>query len=50
MGPRGMMGIVRPYPDDEPVLPAQSAEEAGIGWGEAPEPAPDQAAPGEDLA
>jgi uncharacterized membrane protein YhhN len=46
MGPRGMMGFMRPDPDDEPVLPAQSAEEAGIGWDEAPEPAADQAAPG----
>jgi hypothetical protein len=24
--------------DDKPVLPAQSEEEAGVGWGEAPEP------------
>jgi hypothetical protein len=43
MGPRGMMGFMRPDPDDEPVLSAQSAEEAGIGWGEAPEPAAGQA-------
>jgi hypothetical protein len=28
---------VRPTPDDEPALPAQSEEEAGIGWGEAPD-------------
>src|SRR5580692_11627463 len=46
MGPRGMMGFMRPDPDDGPVLPAQSAEEAGIGWDEAPEPAADQTAPG----
>jgi hypothetical protein len=30
-----------PDPDDKPVLPAQSDEEAGLGWGEAPEPEPD---------
>ena len=28
--------------DDEPVLPAQSEEETGIGWGEAPEPDDDE--------
>jgi hypothetical protein len=31
---------MRPDPDDKPVLPAQSEDETGIGWGEAPE-APD---------
>ena len=29
---------VRGEPDDKPALPAQSEDEAGIGWGEAPEP------------
>jgi hypothetical protein len=29
---------VRAGPDDKPALPAQSEEEAGVGWGEAPEP------------
>ena len=29
---------MRPDPDDKPVLPAQSDEETGIGWSEAPEP------------
>ena len=28
---------MRPDPDDKPVLPAQSEDETGIGWGEAPE-------------
>jgi hypothetical protein len=28
---------MRPDPDDKPVLPAQSTDETGIGWGEAPE-------------
>jgi hypothetical protein len=31
-------GVMRPDPDDKPVLPAQGEEETGIGWGEAPEP------------
>jgi hypothetical protein len=33
---------MRRGPDDEPVLPAQSEEETGIGWGEAPEPDDDE--------
>ena len=28
---------MRPDPDDKPVLPAQSEDETGIGWGDAPE-------------
>ncbi len=28
----------RAEPDDKPVLPAQSEDEAGVGWGDAPEP------------
>jgi hypothetical protein len=28
---------MRPDPDDKPVLPAQSEDETGIGWGEAPD-------------
>jgi hypothetical protein len=33
---------MRPDPDDEPVLPARTEDETGIGWGEAPEdPEPD---------
>jgi hypothetical protein len=28
---------MRPDPDDKPVLPAQSGDETGIGWGESPE-------------
>jgi hypothetical protein len=34
-------GIMRPDrgdKDDKPILPAQSADETSIGWGEAPEP------------
>ncbi len=34
-------GITRPDPagaDDKPVLPVKSADETGVGWGEAPEP------------
>jgi len=27
---------MRSDPDDKPVLPAQSEDETGIGWGEAP--------------
>ena len=33
---------MRPDPDDKPALPAQSEEETGIGWGEAPEPDDDE--------
>jgi hypothetical protein len=33
---------MRPDPDDKPALSAQSEEEAGIGWGEAPEPDDDE--------
>jgi len=33
---------MRPDPDDKPVLPAQSEEEAAVGWGEAPEPDDDE--------
>ena len=33
---------MRPDPEDRPVLPAQSEEEAGVGWGEAPEPDDDE--------
>jgi hypothetical protein len=29
---------MQPDPDDKPVLPEQSEDEAGVGWGEAPEP------------
>jgi len=29
-------------PRSDPVLPARSEEEAGIGWGEAPEPDDDE--------
>jgi hypothetical protein len=28
---------MRPDPDDQPALPTQSEDEAGIGWGGAPE-------------
>jgi hypothetical protein len=35
-------GVMRPGPDDKPVLPAQSEEETGVGWGEAPEPDDDE--------
>jgi hypothetical protein len=28
---------MRPDSDDKPVLPAQSEDETGIGWGESPE-------------
>ncbi len=32
-------GVMPPDPeDDQPVVPEHSDEEAGIGWGEAPEP------------
>jgi hypothetical protein len=34
--------ILRPDPDDKPVLPEQSEEETGIGWGEAPVPDNDE--------
>ena len=41
-GPRtrddGIMRPDRDDKDDKPVLPAQSADETSIGWGEAPEP------------
>jgi hypothetical protein len=37
-----MMEFMRPEPDDKPAVPAQSEEEAGIGWGEAPEPDDDE--------
>ena len=30
-------GVMQPDPDDQPVLPEQSEEERGLGWGEAPE-------------
>jgi hypothetical protein len=33
---------MRTDPDDRPVLPEQSEEETGIGWGEAPEPDDDE--------
>jgi hypothetical protein len=44
---------MRSEPDDKPVLPALSEEEAGIGWGEAPEApgapgAPDASEPDDD--
>jgi hypothetical protein len=29
---------MEPDPDEKPVLPAQSEEEAGLGWGDAAEP------------
>jgi hypothetical protein len=29
---------MRSDPDDQPALPAQSEDETGVGWGEAPEP------------
>jgi hypothetical protein len=29
---------MEPDPDEKPVLPAQSEEEAGLGWGEGAEP------------
>jgi hypothetical protein len=33
------MGFMRSDPeDDRPVLPEQSEDERGVGWGEAPEP------------
>jgi DNA-3-methyladenine glycosylase II len=32
----------RPRPDDKPVLPEQSSDETGIGWGEVPEPDDDE--------
>jgi hypothetical protein len=32
------MGLMPSDPDDKPVLPARSEEEAGIGWGEPPGP------------
>ena len=35
-------GVMRPDPDDKPVLPEQSEDEAGVGWGEAPEPDDDE--------
>jgi len=28
--------------DDKPLLPEQSQDEAGVGWGEAPEPDDDE--------
>jgi hypothetical protein len=31
-----------PDPDERPVLPEQSDDEAGIGWNEAPEPDDDE--------
>jgi hypothetical protein len=34
--------VMRPDPDDKPVLPEQSEEETGTGWGEAPEPDDDE--------
>ena len=37
---------MRPDPDDQPVLPAQSEDETGIGWGEAPEAPGPPGAPG----
>ena len=33
---------MRPDPDDKPALPAQTEDETGIGWGEAPEPDDDE--------
>jgi predicted DNA-binding transcriptional regulator YafY len=41
-GSSGIMESMRPEPDDKPVLPARSEEEAGIGWGEVPEPDDDE--------
>lgn len=38
----GMMEFMRPEPDDKPVLPAKTEEEADVGWGEAPEPDDDE--------
>jgi hypothetical protein len=29
---------MEPDPDEKPVLPAQSEEEGGLGWGDAAEP------------
>jgi len=40
--PRRDDGVMRPDPDDKPVLPAQTEDETGIGWGEAPEPDDDE--------
>ena len=47
MSPASMMGVmppdpVRSDPDDRPVLPEHSDEEAGVGWNEAPEPDDDE--------
>jgi hypothetical protein len=44
---------MRSEPDDKPVLPVQSEDETGIGWGEAPEAprapdAPDASEPDDD--
>ena len=33
---------MRPDPDDQPVLPAQTEDETAIGWGEPPEPDDDE--------
>ena len=38
---------MRPDPDDKPVLPVQSEDEMGAGWGEAPEPDDDERLRGE---
>ena len=35
--PPGDDGAMEPDPDEKPVLPAQSEEEAGVGWGDAAE-------------
>jgi hypothetical protein len=35
-------GVMRPDPDDEPVLPARTEDETRIGWGEDPEPDDDE--------
>jgi hypothetical protein len=37
---------MRSEPDDKPVLPVQSEDETGIGWGEAPEAPRAPGAPG----
>jgi hypothetical protein len=35
-------GVMRPDPDEKPVLPEQSEDETGIGWSEDPEPDDDE--------
>jgi hypothetical protein len=36
--PESDYGLMQPDPDDKPVLPEQSEDETGVGWGETPEP------------